>query len=79
MNRVRLPGWSGPVLKAAIWLRKHKNIPDYESVEQAFAEYFNCNIIRIREADPDYLSKGIAYVYAEFDARDATMFILRWS
>jgi len=74
MNTVRLPGWEGPVLNAAVWLRQHLNIPEYEKLEPLFAKYFNCTVIQ--EFDPD--NNFIFKVYVEFDEQDATMFILRW-
>lgn len=75
MNRVRLPGWEGPVLNATIWLRQHLGIPNYETLEPVFAKYFNCAVIR--EFDPT--NYNIFKVYAEFDEKAAAMFILRWS
>lgn len=68
MKKVKIPGWEKPAINAARWLRQHRNIPEYEVLEDAFAEYFNCRIIR----EP-------LEVYAEFDEADATMFLLRWS
>ena len=76
MTRVRLSGWEEPVISAARWLREHKNIPEYEIIEDAFAEYFNCSIIRVY--DPEY-TDSIYQVYAEFDEEEAALFILRWS
>ena len=75
MNRVRLPGWEGPVLNAAVWLREHLDMPKYETLEPAFAEYFNCQIVR--EDDP--VHQHIFKVYAEFDESAATLFILQWT
>ena len=75
MNRVRLPGWEGPVLNAAIWLRQHLDIPKYENIEPVFSKYFNCVVIQ--EFDPD--NHFTFKVYVEFDEPAATMFILRWS
>lgn len=75
MNRVRLPGWKGPVLNAAVWLREHLDMPKYENLEPAFAKYFNCAVIQ--EFDPD--NHFIFKVYAEFDEPAATVFILQWT
>lgn len=75
MNKVRLPGWEGPVLNAAVWLREHLDMPKYETLEPVFAEYFNCAVIR--DYDPN--NHNIYKVYAEFDEKAATLFILRWS
>lgn len=74
MNKVRLPAWNGPVLKAAIWLRRHMNIPHYQSIDREFAEYFGCRMIK--DCDGDYRRPTI---YAEFDEAGATLFALRWS
>lgn len=75
MNRVRLPAWEGPVLNATIWLREHLDMPEYETLEPAFAAYFNCQIVT--EDDP--VHRHIFKVYAEFDEPVATWFVLRWS
>ena len=76
MNRsVCLPADRGPVLKAAIWLRKNLDIPDYETMEDAFGKHFNCRIVR--EPSHDLV---FGRVYAVFDSeQDASWFILRWS
>lgn len=75
MNRVRLPGWEGPVLNAAVWLRQHLDMPKYETLEPAFSKYFNCVVIQ--EFDPD--NRNIFKVYVEFDEPAATLFILQWT
>jgi hypothetical protein len=76
MNRlVCLPADWGPVQKAAVWLREHLDIPDYETIESQFEEYFNCKVIR----DPPH---DVVYgkIYAVFECeQDANWFILRWS
>jgi len=47
MNKlVCLPADQGPVYKAAVWLRKHLDIPAYETMESQFEEYFNCKVVR---------------------------------
>ena len=76
MNRlVCLPADRGPVLNAAVWLRQHLDIPDYETMEDAFGKYFKCKVIREPSHD---LVHG--RVYAVFDSeQDASWFILRWS
>lgn len=74
MRKVRLPGWEKPVLNAVQWLRQQENIPDYESVEQRFCEYFGCEV----EHEPTD-SIHITRVYAVFTEKEATAFLLRWS
>lgn len=73
VNKVRLPGWRGPVLNAAIWLREHLGIPEYEAIDQPFCEYFGCTV------EIEYIGPGFPLQYAVFDGRAATAFILRWS
>lgn len=75
MNTVRLPGWSNPVHRAADWLRDHHNIPDYQSLEKEFAEYFNCRIIR----NDEWNQVDNRAVFVEFDEAGAAMFLLRWA
>jgi hypothetical protein len=75
-KKVKIPGWEKPAVNAARWLRQHKNIPEYEVLEDAFAEYFNCRIIREPLDGWDY---ACVEVYAEFDEDEATMFLLRWA
>lgn len=72
-----LPGWEGPVVNAARWLREYYEIPDYEMIEDKFCEHFKCEIHR-EMMEPPY-QESPAYSYAVFDEHDATMFILRWS
>ena len=76
MNRsVCLPADQGPVLNAAQWLRQHLNIPDYETMESQFEEYFNCKVVREPPHDLVY-----GRVYAVFDSEQyANWFILRWA
>ena len=72
---VCLPAHKGPVLNAAQWLRQHLDIPDYETMESQFEEYFNCKVVRIPPHDLVY-----GRIFAVFDCeQDATMFVLRWS
>jgi hypothetical protein len=77
MTKVLLPSWEGSVLNAAMWLRKHYNIPEYEVIEDKFCEYFGCEIYTIM-MDPPY-EKYPGKSYAVFDEKDATLFVLRWS
>ena len=76
MNRlVCLPADQVPVQNAAQWLRQHLNIPDYETMEPQFEEYFNCKVVR----DPPH---DLVYgkIYAVFDSeQDAAWFIMKWS
>ena len=76
MNRlVCLPADQGPVLNAAQWLRQHLDIPDYETMESQFEEYFNCKVVREPPHDLVY-----GRVYAVFDSeQDAAWFIMKWS
>ena len=76
MTTVRLPGWSEPVIRAAEWLRDHHGIPDYESIDQEFAEYFRCRVVKGLPGWPEHTNSP---VYAEFDEAEAAMFLLRWS
>ena len=65
----------GPVLNAAVWLREHLDIPDYETMESQFEEYFNCKVVREPPHDLVY-----GRVYAVFDSeQDAAWFIMKWS
>jgi hypothetical protein len=76
-STVRLPAQSQPVLRAAIWLREHLARPDYESIDDDFAEYFGCRVVREPLGGWDYACLD---VYAEFDNESAaTMFVLKWS
>ena len=72
---VCLPAHKGPVLNAAQWLRQHLDIPDYETVESQFEEYFRCRVVR---EPPHDLVYGRIFAVFEHE-QDATMFILRWS
>ena len=76
MNRsVCLPANRGAVLNAAVWLRKHLDIPDYETMDSQFEEYFNCKVVRIPPHDLVY-----GQIFAVFDSeKDASWFILKWS
>ena len=76
MNRsVCLPAYRGTVLNAAQWLRQHLDIPDYETMESQFEEYFNCKVVREPPHDLVY-----GRVYAVFDSeQDAAWFIMKWS
>ena len=76
MNRsVCLPADQGPVLNAAQWLRQHLDIPDYETMDPQFEEYFNCKVVR---EPPHDLVHG--KIYAVFDSeQDAAWFIMKWS
>ena len=72
---VRLSADRGPVYKAAVWLRKHLDIPDYETMELQFEEYFACKVVREPPHDLVY-----GRVYAVFDSeQDAAWFIMKWS
>jgi len=72
---VCLPAHKGPVLNAAIWLRQHLDIPEYETMERQFEEYFRCRVVREPPHDLVY-----GKIFAVFDCdRDANWFILRWS
>ena len=75
MNRsVCLPADQGAVLNAAQWLRQHLDIPDYETMDSQFEEYFNCKVVRIPPHDLVY-----GQIFAVFDSeKDAMLFILRW-
>lgn len=65
----------GPVYNAATWLREHLDIPDYETMESQFEEYFNCKVVR---EPPHDLVHG--RIYAVFDSeQDTSWFILKWS
>ena len=76
MNRsVCLPADQGAVLNAAQWLRQHLDIPEYETMEKHFAEYFGCKVVR---EPPHDLVYGRIFAVFEHE-QDATMFILRWS
>ncbi len=74
MTTVRLPAQSQPVLRATIWLREHLARPDYESIDDDFAEYFGCRVVRGLSERPH-----TNMTYVDFDAKAATMFLLRWS
>lgn len=76
MNKlVCLPADRGAVLNAAVWLRRHLDIPEYETMERQFEEYFNCKVVREPPHDLVY-----GKIFAVFDCeRDANWFILRWS
>ncbi len=72
---VCLPADRGPVLNAAVWLREHLDIPDYETMESQYEEYFNCKVVREPPHDLVY-----GRVYAVFDSeQDAAWFIMKWS
>ena len=72
---VCLPADRGPVLNAAVWLRQHLDIHDYETMEPQFEEYFRCRVVR--EPPHDFV---YGRVYAVFDCeQDASCFILKWS
>lgn len=72
---VCLPAYKGPVLNAAQWLRQHLNIPEYETMERQFEEYFRCRVVREPPHDLVY-----GKIFAVFDCeKDANWFILRWS
>lgn len=77
MDKVRLPGWNGPVLNAARWLRGHLDIPEYEVIEDRFCKYFNCEIEQVMMDSPNQTFP--LYTYAVFKEQDAVMFVLRWS
>lgn len=69
-----LPGWTGPVLNAATWLREQKSIPSYQSIEDEFKDYFRCDIYT------EYPKDGPVHrTYAVFEEKDAILFILKWS
>ena len=75
-STVRLPGWSDSVIRAAEWLRKHQNIPDYETLEREFAEYFRCRVV----TNDGWNRVDHCAVFVEFDSESAvTMFVLKWS
>lgn len=74
MKTVRLTAQEGPVLNAAVWLREHLAVPDYEIIEPQFEQHFGCRIVR---APPEDFVFG--EVYVEFDEQAAALFVLRWS
>jgi hypothetical protein len=74
MTAVRLPAQSQPVLRATVWLRAHLARPDYESIDDDFAEYFGCRVTRGLSERPH-----TNMTYVEFDKAAAIMFLLRWS
>jgi hypothetical protein len=74
MTTVRLPAQSQPVLRATVWLREHLARPDYESIDDDFAEYFGCRVVRGLPGSPEHTNT----TYVDFDAKAATMFLLRW-
>lgn len=74
MTAVRLPAQSQPVLRATVWLREHLARPDYESIDDDFAEYFGCRVV---QGLPERSHTNMTYV--EFNEAAATMFLLRWS
>lgn len=75
MKTVRLPGWSDPAIRAADWLRDHLDIPNYESLESEFAEYFHCRVVK----NDEWNCVDDCAVFLEFDEAEAAMFLLRWS
>lgn len=76
MNTVRLPGWSDPVTRAAKWLRDHLSIPDYESLDREFSEYFRCRLVK----NDQWNGYDDCAIFVEFDSEpEATVFLLRWS
>lgn len=76
LKLVYIPGWEGAVVNAVRWLRDHKNIPEYQTVDEEFAEYFGCKIVS-EMMDPPY-DNIVGRVYAVFTERDAVAFLLRW-
>lgn len=72
---VCLSAHEGPVMNAAVWLRQHLDIPEYETMEKHFEEYFGCRVVREPPHDLVY-----GKIFAVFDCeKDANWFILRWS
>jgi len=63
-------GISPCIYKAAGWLRKRASTPPGERLDDEFAQYFNCRVVR-----NDVLSFHIEFD----DDAAATMFKLRWS
>jgi hypothetical protein len=75
MTAVRLPAQSQPVLRATVWLREHLARPDYESIDDDFAEYFRCRVVRGLSGSPEHTNT----TYVEFDPKTVTLFLLKWS
>lgn len=74
---VYIPGWGDAVVNAVRWLRDHKNIPEYQTVDEEFAAYFGCKVVA-EMMDPPY-DNYPARVYAVFTKQDAVAFLLRWA
>ena len=74
MKTVRLTAQEGSVLNAAVWLREHLAVPDYDSVDTEFEQYFGCRVVREPPDDRVY-----GKIYVEFDEQSAALFVLRWS
>jgi hypothetical protein len=77
MSKVKLPGWEGPVLNAASWLREHHNIPEYLSIEECFCQHFGCEIEKVMMDEP--YQEFTSETYVVFDEKAAALFMLKWS
>ena len=70
-----LPGSHPSLDNAAIWLRKHLNVPYNETIFEHFEEYFDCRI----EVDnrKDYFMQPNKVVFETNAA--LTAFLLKWA
>lgn len=67
---ITISGNSSCIFKAASWLRKQSSVPPSERLDDEFAKYFNCRVVR----------NSLLGFHIEFDNdAEATMFSLRWS
>jgi len=67
-----ISGASSCVFKSASWLRKRTSIPHGERLDDEFAQYFNCRVVRN--------NVDVFGFHVEFDNDvEATMFRLKWS
>jgi hypothetical protein len=67
---ITIRGNSRCIFKAASWLRKRSSTPPGERLDDEFAQYFNCRVVR----------NSLLDFHIEFDNdAEATMFSLRWS
>jgi hypothetical protein len=67
---ITISGNSRCIFKAAGWLRKRSSTPPSWRLDDEFAKYFNCRVVR---------NDNISF-HIEFDTdAEATMFRLKWS
>jgi hypothetical protein len=67
---IAINGNASCIFKAASWLRKRSTVPHCEVLDDEFAQYFNCRVVRI---------DGLSF-HIEFDNdTEATMFRLKWA